>query len=199
MVSMRVDAAVGVVVGVGAVVATAPGVAADPQFDDPDANPHAYCFGANMDTWERDEVHDQMLWNDNNTDVVRKWDSVCNWSSGAMTDMHVMDTDLPGNLRGRTVCTARHENGECDRFDVEIDTGFIAQQVEPHLYAANVRKTICHEIGHAMSLDHYSKNADGSSPVYGQHDCMISGPVSDHPTWRTLGPHHIYDHVNWQF
>lgn len=159
---------VGAAVAVGVQIGGATEVLADPQWDDPDGNPHSWCSGSNMDGWEQFEVNDQMVWNDANSDMNRLYDPPpCDWSAGAMTDMHVMDFGLEGDLRGLTVCTGRHWYGECDRFDVMIDTGFIAQQVSPELYAANVRKTICHEIGHAMSLDHYVKNADGSSPVYG--------------------------------
>ncbi len=170
----------------------------DDPIGTPDDNPHSYCWGANLDNFEKGEINDQMLWTENNTDVVKHWDSTCAFGSGDKTDMHMMDVNIPElGVRGQAFCTSHNLSGSCNRFDVQLDTGEIGAQGGP--YTANVRKTICHEIGHTLGLDHYSKNPDWSSPVEGQHDCMISGATSDNVTWRTYGEHHINDHINPEF
>lgn len=49
-------------------------------------------------------------------------------------------------------------------------------------------KTLCHEIGHSVGLDH-GEGGDHGSPV----DCMRSGSVS---TWTvTYNDHHVW-HAN---
>ena len=190
--------AAGAALALGALVLAGEGTAAaDPSWSDPDGNPHSWCRGANMAQWEVDRVHAQMLWNEQNTDMNRSFDDPCDFSS-PMTDMHVMNVDLPAaGVRGEASCTAWHGWWECDRYDVKYDKGEILQQAQDFSvpFRPNLAKTLCHEIGHTLSLEHYEK----ASPPEGQHDCMISGVVNDNPAWQTIGEHHRNDHVNNQF
>lgn len=117
-----------------------------------------------------------------------------------MTDMHFRDIDLPGTTRGLTSCTSMHSgmfSAFCDRNDVQIDAGYIISRANElgHSPAHNLRKTICHEAGHAMGLTHYKTDVN-PDPPNGESDCMIRGSVSGTSSvWIVLANHHK-SHLN---
>lgn len=86
-------------------------------------------------------------------------------------------------------------NGRCDQATVSIDVGQIVSEGPADAIENNFRKTMCHELGHSYSIDHYSKNA---VPPGVELDCMIRGVVNNNAAWLVLGNHDIA-HVNDAF
>jgi hypothetical protein len=51
------------------------------------------------------------------------------------------------------------------------------------------RKTLCHEIGHSVGLQHYTSAGSGAVPGE-NNDCMKSGPVDGDVWWIEYSDHH---------
>lgn len=168
-------------------VSTAPGVA-DPwgtNTDDtgahPDSNPHTYCFqdpgGYRADV---NDITDNALATP--TDANISFHSWCDFSSQSETDVVWRQRDLSGTKRGTTYC--EDFDTYCDQYYATIDYNYIVQSSTAD--AENVKKTICHELGHTVGLTH------GADPGY----CMISGEVGTDIKWRRYAPHHKNDHID---
>lgn len=116
-----------------------------------------------------------------------------------MTDMHIMDVDLPAGVRGSTSCTWS-VSVSCDRWDVKVDEAQIWDDSvatgEP--FRKNHGKTFCHEIGHSLGLDHYTKNQPPAE-FGGVEDCMANGVVTAADIWQQYNWHHIGSHINNEF
>ena len=91
---------------------------------------------------------------------------------------------LDGTVRGSTFC--ENYDTYCDQYYVQIDLNYIIQSSEPD--DENIKKTMCHELGHSVGLSHGS--------TYG--GCMVSGAVNGDVTWRRYSSHHK-GHINGWF
>lgn len=148
----------------------------------PDAAPHTFCF-RNGDATFRDRVRVITA----NTLVAQTKANApehtsCNLSGTSETDAAWANVSIGGGVRGETYCED-FDGGVCDQNYINIDSTAIAGQTGPT--NENVRKTICHELGHSVGLTHGS--------TYG--GCMVSGSVTAALTWRRYSDHHV-NHIN---
>ncbi|CAN5325743.1 hypothetical protein BH09ACT5_BH09ACT5_08330 [soil metagenome] len=128
---------------------------------------------------------DAMVNLDNQTDMFDTY-SAC----GSQTDLRgefYNNSFFPGT-RGYYQCLTYVTVGSV------CDTGRVALNVdELHDYTQR-RKTLCHEIGHSVGLQHYTSS--GTGVVAGENnDCMKNGPVSGEVWWVEYSQHHR-DHIN---
>jgi hypothetical protein len=114
-------------------------------------------------------------------------------SCQSATDVVFRLRDLGGAVGGATGCLRFNANGYCDSWSVDIDWEAIKQHATNDGYQA--RKTLCHEIGHTLGLQHY---AAGASPDGAVNSCMISGVWDSGAAWtRTYGDHHRRHIDSW--
>lgn len=57
-----------------------------------------------------------------------------------------------------------------------------------------IRKTTCHEAGHAVGLNHYDYLSGGNG-----WGCMISGSVPSGSSWENYSAHEINEHINKRY
>jgi len=124
--------------------------------------------------------------------VVNTLEQAC----GAATDVkYAVDNNLGTGVYGYTACTAWNANYYCDQFVVRINWSYIQQVASDAGFQA--RKTLCHETGHTLGVDHYDPPYTPSPDSY--NSCMISGLWDSGAAWtRTYGQHHK-NHINAWF
>jgi len=151
---------------------------------------HTFCFDPDWpsSTAVRDRTRFSMGDNDGlmtMTNITTDELAACTTS----VDVRVQQRATGGSL-GDTWCALKWANGRCDRFRVRIDTAAIAAAAADDNF--QIRKTICHEIGHTVGLWHYG-NGDPynfSADHNGDNNCMRSGVWDSGATWtRIYGPH----------
>jgi len=151
----------------------------------PDSNPHTYCYEYGFPGHYEHSVaqmENNALGDPTAATVVRE--SSCDYSSRTETDVVWQWRDLPGTTRGRTRC--EDFDTYCDQFYVQIDFNQITSSSSPD--EENIRKTMCHELGHSVGLTH------GPTPG----GCMVSGAVNGDLQWRRYASHHR-NHINAWF
>lgn len=168
---------------------------ADSNFADgiPDGGNHSWCVGSGFNhEWRAGQT---MALIDDQTKVSSLKHSECKtktdvvWKQGSL-----LSED--GRAYGRAVCKA-YASGKCDKYEITLDMVAINGGVND---TNQLKKTMCHEVGHTLGLSHYSK---GSRPGSDSTDsCMLSGSVSQltSTAWLTrYGKHHIEKHINKYF
>lgn len=148
----------------------------------PDGGNHTWCtvsLSSTDITW-LSEVSNSSLGNQTDAFVVRELS--CDLDSGTETDVVWRADNLEGSVRGKTFCED-YDNGFCDQSYAYIDFNAISDAGGP--YEANVKKTMCHELGHSVGLSH--------GTTYG--GCMVSGKVTSDLSYRRYASHHVA-HVN---
>jgi hypothetical protein len=177
--------------------------AADPPFYSlPDGNSHGFCLDdsvlagveanirATNARTEQDVPGYNAIEDERPCDLTGEYQVDARWFQG-----------YAGGYRGTAVC-AKPSNtpGICDRYHMVIDTNVIEDNGGPFL--TNRFKTVCHENGHSMGLEHYNNGVytiEDADPQYAQdpqnhdphHDCQISGRVeADQDRWRYHNHHH---------
>lgn len=118
------------------------------------------------------------------TAVTVSFETGCDHDSNTETDVAWWEGQIDGPVRGQTFC--EDFDTHCDQFFVTIDYNYIVQNSDPD--PENVKKTICHELGHTVGLTHGSE--------YG--GCMVSGAVNGDVQWRRYASHHR-NHINAWF
>ena len=112
----------------------------------------------------------------------------------------LLDANGYGNPRGSSVCIVwANRNGQiCDRAEVDIfpsvifvaNGGFNGSSAQ---FDLNLHKTIRHEVGHTVGLDHYAQN-----PPTVPASAMVSGAVPyDFSYTKYIG--HEICHINKYF
>jgi len=146
-----------------------------------DSANHLYCYGAGFDTGLRDDA-DYIMQSalDTETDMSDTFESSCN--SG--TDVEFLDANLPPGARGSYVCTTL--SYVCWASEVTVDPAEInigSNDTE------DLRKTLCHEVGHSVGLLHGATD-----------DCMLSGEIPNtNVQYRRYNYHHRWDHINVEY
>lgn len=160
----------------------------------PDRGTHTFCFADPdfpMDTATRTRARRAMGNGDGlmaMTIITTDEQSTC----PASIDIRFQQRAIGGGAGGDAVCVRFWDNGRCDRFRVRVDVALITQLATNVAY--QVRKTICHEIGHTVGLWHYG---DGdpyvvSADLNGANNCMRSGLWDSGAGWtRSYGLHDI--------
>ncbi len=123
---------------------------------------------------------------DTQTDMYDEYASSC----GPQTDIQGVrsnSTAMPG-ARGDYQCLTFVSAGTV------CDTGRVRVNVDVLTNYTQRRKTLCHEIGHSVGLQHYTSASTGV--VAGENnDCMKSGTVDGAVWWIEYSQHHR-DHIN---
>jgi hypothetical protein len=146
-----------------------------------DSANHLYCYGAGFDTGLRDDA-DYIMQSalDTETGMSDTFESSCN--SG--TDVEFLDANLPPGARGSYVCTSL--SYVCWASEVTVDPAEInigSNDTE------DLRKTLCHEVGHSVGLLHGATD-----------DCMLSGEIPNtNVQYRRYNYHHRWDHINVEY
>ncbi len=149
-----------------------------------DSKYHTYCYGAGLDAVLRDDVDYVMQWSlDAETDMKDVFESTCNPNG---TDAQFFDANLPGGVRGQYVCVSR--SIYCWAAELTVDPAQInigSNDTE------DLRKTLCHEVGHSVGLTHHDPPYD---------DCMINGEIPDTSVqYRRYNSHHKITHINVEY
>lgn len=163
----------------------------------PDRGTHTYCLGdfAPPNNLVEERIHWSMGTLASQTIV-----GVDHHSGGCTPQSDVRWTQEPlgTGVFGAASCIDKNAEGRCDQARAKIHYGAI--QDEASNPPAMVRKTACHELGHTVGVQHY----DGPGGIIPNPDagvtqsCMRSGiHDSGSVDYRTYGPHHISDHINW--
>jgi hypothetical protein len=189
------SALLSLVVSTGLLAASASVVSADAVLGLlPDGNAHSWCNDSSPNTPPldvRNHASAAMSDADSRSGLTRSFFSTC-ISGGAAADVTVRAVDLPAGIRGMWTCIST-VSGKCDRSTVDIDRPeIVANQAAAGTGTVdnNVRKSVCHELGHSMGLDHFPA---GSEPD-GQNSCMVSGHVANANS-NALSNHHV-GHLN---
>lgn len=154
----------------------------------PDRGDHSYCFSTSAPM--NNVLHDRAEMSMDTVEAQTVVHTVRRSSCGASTDVTFKQTYLGEGVFGNTSCLALNSNNYCDRHRVRISWSEIQLQATRDNYQA--RKTLCHETGHTLGLDHYRIDYSRSD----RHDCMRSGVYdSGSETYQTYSNHHV-GHVN---
>lgn len=167
---------------------------------EPDRNAHTFCFDPDfpMDAATRDRARRAM----GNADGLMAMTVISTDELStclASVDVRFQDREADGSY-GDAFCVRVWENGQCDRFRVRVDVDGTIRR-DANTIAYQVRKTICHEVGHTVGLWHYG-NGDpyvASSETSGANNCMRSGIWDNGNAWtRTYGTHDRTEiNANW--
>lgn len=149
----------------------------------PDEDPHTFCRGSSIGDYAWINVIDIEWAALDPTAVNVDQSGGCNYSGTSETDVVWQTGDLPGH-RGQTWCDDYETfTGQCDQAYAKLDLAEINEGTHDE---ADMRKTICHELGHTAGLTH-----GGTST-----DCMITGerPQPALTQHVRYGSHH-QDHI----
>ena len=116
---------------------------------------------------------------DSQTDMYRTYSSTCNGHTdigGYLNTSPEYPSGIGSTTRGLLLCTKKVSGKvyTCDQASLVLNTSLLPDYTQR-------RKTLCHEIGHAVGLTHGS--------TYG--GCMVSGTSSN----ITYATHHV-NHIN---
>ncbi|XBB70180.1 hypothetical protein ABFU82_12965 [Nocardioides sp. WV_118_6] len=109
---------------------------------------------------------------------------------GDATDILFRQVNMGWGTAGDARCLAVNDIGRCDQWRVRINVEAINVAATNPGY--QIRKTICHEVGHTVGLWHYGAGDPYTGPAdrNGADNCMKSGLADGGQAWtRSYGPH----------
>jgi hypothetical protein len=116
---------------------------------------------------------------------------------GTEIDVRFQDVNIGAGIFGYSPCSVRLANGRCGRRDVKVNWGYIQNVAGNPGYQA--RKTLCHEIGHTLGVNHYDQDIYNPDGYFSPDSCLRSGLFDSGAAWtRTYGPDHR-THINVWF
>lgn len=158
-----------------------------------------WCFGASMsgNNKMQQAAHWAITQLANTPAMTTTAVSDCNPSVNPGVDLRLVDGALPYGVVGRTYCAdpAGVTSGICNRYNISQDNGNQVESLtdplvyysdyiaEPGEKMRNFKVTWCHEIGHAMSLEHHPAMLANRSSYYSAsgpdhaRDCMVKGHI----------------------
>jgi hypothetical protein len=145
-----------------------------------DGGAESYCYDSAMTQEYRDQAYDAIKYLDDATVVNRDGVATC----ANYTDAVFVEVNIDTGWRGYTQCsdsTISYPARQCDQYWLYLnryELGGSAQQQQ---------KTACHELGHFMSLAHWSAPYSG---------CMVSGAVGSDAVYLKYTGHEILSHIN---
>lgn len=149
-----------------------------------------YCFTQGFDPFRA--VGDYAMSTiDSTTDLVSQFPTTPQNCEFRETDIWWLNFNLPAGVRGRAVCqwVASWDDTLCKSDDLQID---IAEIDIGNFDWEDRRKTACHELGHAVGLQHGTSSGAGS--------CMILGEIPNtNLQYRRYSSHHINSHINVRY
>ena len=115
--------------------------------------------------------------------VLGEWEESCtDW-----TDVKFANGGFREGRLGKAVCWDDNTaDGKCGTWQVWIYPGTTYAQVPVQFWAASVQKTIMHEVGHTLGLNHHDD--------FGA--AMKSGPIYSNDLWRRRFSIHDKAHIN---
>lgn len=169
---------------------------ADEDFADgiPDGGDHTWCVDSGFNhEWRAGQT---MLLIDAQTAVKSK-----KISCGDKTDVTWRQEAVKistGRAYGMAQCK-KFTNKKCDKYTITLDMETINAETRQ---TDQLKKTMCHELGHTLGLTHYRKSSYPGTDT--KNSCLRSGSVdeisSTSKTWlTTYGKHHITKHINRYF
>ena len=119
-------------------------------------------------------------------------------SCGPHSDVRFQQRYIGADIYGYSPCARRAAGGvRCDARQVRIYWAEIKR--DANYPKRQARKTLCHEVGHTLGLNHYRSWVANPDGYWAPHSCMISG-IHDHgdARSRSFGAHHVA-HINRRF